>query len=249
MTAGRRPRELMAVHILLLQQFPLLRSLPVEVLERLTGLVSTRSFAKREVVLQKASVSKSLCFLIEGRLQGIDFTPDGREVGLYFIDPGGYFAELAMIDDQPQPEHVIANSASQVLFVPSAAIRPLLFSTPAMAEIVCRRLAERVRTQVVQRQILGVINPLQRVCALLGSLMQSRNSRIHKAPTQQEIAIMVNLTRETVTRSFQVLLTKGVLVREGEDLVVDAARLSEMASMGHPAASERLVPDQLGESP
>ncbi len=222
----------MAVHILLLQQFPLLKALPTEILDRLTGLASTQNFAKREMVLQKGGIAKSLGLLVEGRLQGIDFTLDGREVGLYFIDPGDYFAELALIDGQPQPEHIIASSASQVLFLPNSAIRPLLFSAPPMAEAVCRRLAQRVRAQVIQRQILGLTNPLQRVCAQLESLMQSQNSRIAKAPTQQEIAIMVNLTRETVTRSFQVLLTKGVLTREGEDLLVDAAKLSEIASKG-----------------
>jgi CRP-like cAMP-binding protein len=222
----------MAVHILLLQQFPLLKSLPADALERLTGLATTQSFAKREVVLQKSSTPKSLCFLSDGRLQGVDFTLDGREVGLYFIEPGDYFAELALIDGQTQPEHVIASTASQVVFVPNSAIRPLMFSTPPMAEAVCRRLAQRIRGQVIQRQILGLTNPLQRVCAQLESLLQNQGARIHKAPTQQEIAIMVNLTRETVTRSFQVLLTKGVLAREGEDLVVDTAKLSDIATKG-----------------
>lgn len=222
----------MAVHILLLQQFPLLKSLPADVLDRLTGLAVAQNFAKREIVLQKSSTPKNLCFLIEGRLQGVDFTLDGREVGLYFIDPGDYFAELALIDEQSQPEHIIASTASQVMFVPSSAIRPLLFSTPVIAEAICRRLAQRVRAQVVQRQILGLTNPLQRVCAQLESLVQTQGSRIRKPPTQQEIAIMVNLTRETVTRSFQVLLTKGVLAREGDDLVVDAGKLSEIAAKG-----------------
>lgn len=222
----------MAVHILLLQQFPLLKSLPAEILDRLTGLAGTQNFAKREVVLPKGSVPKNLCFLVEGRLQGVDFTLDGREVGLYFIDPGDYFAELSLIDGQTQPEHIIASSPSQVMFVPGSAIRSVLFSTPPMAETVCRRLAQRVRAQIAQRQILGLTNPLQRICAQLESLVQSQNQRIHKAPTHQEIAIMVNLTRETVTRSFQVLQTKGVLAREGEDLLVDAAKLSEIASKG-----------------
>ena len=227
----------MAVHTLLLQQFPLLKPLPAETLERLAVLAGTQNFAKREVVLQKAGTPKNLCFLAEGRLQGIDFTLDGREVGLYFIDPGDYFAELALIDGQAQPEHIVASAPSQVVMVPGSAIRPILFATPSMAEAVCRRLAQRVRGQVLQRQILGLANPLQRICAQLESLMQVHGQRIQKAPTHQEIAIMVNLTRETVTRSFQVLLTKGVLTREGEDLLVDAARLTEIASKG-PAGGE-----------
>lgn len=222
----------MAVHPLLLQQFPLLNSLPADQLERLAGQASTQTFAKREVVLPKSSAPRNLCFLVSGRLQAIDFTLDGREVGLYFIDPGDYFAELALIDGQTQPELVISNSASQVVFVPGAEIRPLLFSTPLMAEALCRRLAQRVRIQVNHRQILGLNNPLQRICAHLELLTMGSdgNRRILKAPTHQEIAIMVSLTRETVTRTFQVLQTKGVLTREGEDLLVDTAKLSELSS-------------------
>ena len=133
----------MSVHILLLLQFPLLKSLPADILERLAGQSSAQSFAKREVVLPKSSAPRHLCFLVSGRLQAIDFTLDGREVGLYFIDPGDYFAELALIDGQVQPELVISNSASQVVFVPGSEVRPLLFSTPEMAEALCRRLAQR----------------------------------------------------------------------------------------------------------
>jgi len=221
----------MPVHTLLLQQFPLLKSLPAKTLERLGEKASTRAFSKREVVLPKTSQPGHLCFLVEGRLQGVDFTLDGREVGLYFVEPRDYFAELALIDGQAQLELVIAISASQVVFVPREEIQPLLFSTSEMAEAVCRRMAQRLRTQVAARQILGLANPLQRICAQLVALEQGH--RIPKTPTHQEIAIMVNLTRETVTRVFQVLQTKGVLLREGEDLVIMAPdRLADLARSG-----------------
>ena len=39
-------------------------------------------------------------------------------------------------------------------------------------------------------------------------------------PTQQEIAIMVNASRETVTRVFQQLLLKGLVQRDGVDLLI-----------------------------
>lgn len=224
----------MAVHPLLLEQLPLLKSLPADVLERLAAQAAIQHFAKRQVVLQKSSVPHHLGFLVDGRLQAIDFTLDGKEVGLYFIDPGDYFAELALIDGQTQPELVISNRASQVLLVPGAAIRPLLFSTPTLAETLCRRLAQRVRVQVTYRQILALTNPVQRICAHLQllSTTDDGNQRILKAPTHQEIAIMVSLTRETVTRAFQVLQTKGILTRDGDELLIDSQRLSELANSG-----------------
>ncbi len=221
----------MSVHTLILQQFPLLKPLSPEVLDRLAPHATVRPFAKREMVLTKGPAPQYLCFLLEGRLQAIDFTLEGREVGLYFIEPGNYFAELSLIDGEAQPEFVVATARSQVVLLPSAAIRPILFATPSLAEIISRRLAQRVRSQLSQRQLLSLANPLQRIAAQLQILTASgaQNLRILKAPTHQELAIMVNLTRETVTRTFQVLLAQGVVTRQGEDLVVDTCKLEDVA--------------------
>lgn len=224
----------MSVHTLLLQQFPLLKPLSPEVLERLAQHASVRPFARREMVLSKGPAPQYLCFLLEGRLQAIDFTLEGREVGLYFIDPGNYFAELSLIDGQPQPEFVISNSRSQVVLLPAAEIRPVLFATPALAEALSRRLTQRIRVQISQRQVLALTNPLHRIAAQLQILTAggTQNLRVFKAPTHQELAIMVNLTRETVTRTFQVLLAQGVLKRQGEDLVVDGEKLDQLSNGG-----------------
>ena len=221
----------MSVHALLLQQFPLLKPLPAEALEQLAQHASVHDFAKREMVLAKNTPPRHLGFLQEGRLQVVDFTSDGREVGLYFIEPGNYFAELSLIDGLAQPEFVIATARSQVVLLPAESIRPVLFSNPMLAEAVSRRLAQRVRTQISQRQVLGVASPLHRIAAQLQIMTAggTHNIRILKAPTHQELAIMVNLTRETVTRSFQVLLAQGVLKRQGEDLVVDGEKLDQVA--------------------
>ena len=221
----------MAVHTVLLQQFPLLKPLAPDVLERLAQLASVRAFARREMVLNKGPASQHLCLLLEGSLQAIDFTLEGREVGLYFISLGDYFAELSLIDGQPQAEFVIATSPAQVVLLPAAEIRPVMFGTPALAEAVSHRLAQRLRAQISQRQLLALANPLQRIAAQLQILTAggATNIRILKAPTHQELAIMVNLTRETVTRTFQVLQAQGVLKRQGEDLLVDGEKLDQVA--------------------
>lgn len=227
----------MSAHTLLLQQFSLLRLLSAEALNQIAPLASTRDFAKREMVLAKGPPVPYLCFLMEGRLQAIDFTLDGREVGLYFIEPGDYFGELSLIDGEAQPEFVIATGRARVVLLPGAEIRPVLFSSPQLAEALSKRLAQRVRQQLNQRQILAVNNPLHRICAQLqimigGTPGQTPQQLIIKAPTHQELAIMVNLTRETVTRTFQVLLAQGVLTRQGDQLLVDKEKLEKLAQSG-----------------
>ena len=220
----------MAVHPSLLQQFALMRLFETDALAQLAAHSSTHAFAKREVVLAKENPSPSLMFLL-GRLQAIDFTLDGREVGLHFIEEGQYFGEISVLDGLPSPEVVIANKKSQVVMVPAREVRGLIFSSPPAVEAITSGLTARIRAQAHQRQILGIISPLQRICALLQNLSRDGKNPeiIANAPTHQEIAIMVNLTRETVTRAFQVLQSQGALARDGDDLKVDTGKLKQFA--------------------
>ena len=116
---------------------------------------------------------------------------------------------------------------ARVASLPREEARTLMLSTPAVAERVTTRLAERLRTVSAQRTLLGVPNPAQRVCAQLIQLsVKIADGRmvITHAPTHQEIAIMVNTSRETVTRVFQVLQARGILKREGNQLRVEDTR-------------------------
>jgi CRP-like cAMP-binding protein len=217
----------MPVPLPVLQNLSLLRDLPAETLAHFGERMTERTFARREVVIKKDDPGQVLCFLIEGRLQGVDFTVDGREVGLYFVDPNDYFGELSVIDGRPRPEFVIAVARSRVAMLPREDARTLMFSTPGIAERVTGRLALRVRTISSHRTLLGLPNPAQRVCAQLIQLSMTVAGGkvvIAHAPTHQEIAIMINTSRETVTRVFQVLQARGILKRDGSQLQVQDTR-------------------------
>jgi len=217
----------------LLQNLPLLMTLPKVTLEHIARHSRVQFFAKREAVLEKGNTSHDMCFLVDGLLQGIDFTSDGREVGIYFVQPGDYFGEVALIDSGAQPEFVTSVSRSRVVFIPKDLIKPILFGAPKLAEILCVRLSARLREMAVQRRILGLSSPIQKVCLQLELMLERQSSPklLLNAPTHQELAIMVNVSRETVTRVFQMLQGRGVVERDGNDLrIEDAKFLADVAS-------------------
>ena len=83
------------------------------------------------------------------------------------------------------------------------------------------RLAQRVRSVIAQRTLLGLPNPFQRLCVLLLQLAESGSAggaAVDPVPTHQELAIMINASRETVTRAFHVLFLHNALEREGDTL-------------------------------
>lgn len=219
---------------LLLQELALLRGLPRENLVHMGEQMTLRELSRREVAFNKGEPGHALCFLLEGRLQAVDFTVDGREVGLYFVDPGDYFGELSVIDGKPQPEFMIAVAKSRIATLPRQDARTLMLTTPSVAEQLMNRLATRLRQVSAQRTLLGLSNPAQRVCAQLALLNEAAGTNrgiIPQAPTHQEIAIMINTSRETVTRVFQVLQTRGIIKRDGNALsVADPAYLEAVAA-------------------
>ncbi|MGB4247428.1 MAG: Crp/Fnr family transcriptional regulator [Pseudohongiellaceae bacterium] len=221
----------------LLSAFPLLKQLPHEVLSQLAPLSTLRKFARRGIVLNAGIREECLCFLFEGRLQGVDFTIDGREVGLYFVEPGDFCGELGLFDHGPQPEYVIALTAVVTVFVPMEALRDLMLRQPGIIKTLGERLAARLRQMTRQRSLLGLPSISQRVCCQLWMLVPESDkatkteSLINNPPTHMEIAIMLNLSRETVTRVFQTLQTRQIVKRDGPAclLITDVHTLRELA--------------------
>ena len=189
----------------------------------------------------------TVCFLFEGRLQGLDFTIDGKEVGLYFVEPGDFCGELALFDSDPQPEFVIALTSAVVVFVQTKDLQEVMLKCPGVMNVVGNKLASRIRQMVFQRSLLGLPNIGQRVCCQLWTLVSDRDkarisdkdqleinqkpAEIQHPPTHMEIAIMLNVSRETVTRVFQSLQNRQIVRRGGPTklLIIDPKALKQFA--------------------
>ena len=197
---------------------------------RIASVSQWSTLSKRQLVMEKGQPSSGLWIVTDGRLQGLDYTIDGREVGLYFITPGQFFGELALIDGQPHPEHVIATAASEVCLIPLPVCKDLMRSHPDIANQISQALANRVRNLIRQRTLLTLATPLQRLAAQLIDLAED-NVHIEFIPTHQELAMMINASRETVTRAFRTLQLQGIVKREGSRLILQ--RRSSLESMAH----------------
>jgi CRP/FNR family cyclic AMP-dependent transcriptional regulator len=225
----------MAVSAELLNSFPMLQGLSPESLSQLASQSTLRKFSRRGVVLNAGKNEGVVCFLFEGRLQGVEFTLDGREVGLYFVEPGQFCGELGLLDSGNQPEYVVALSRSQVVFVPMLALREVMFGSKVLMSVLCHRMATRVRLMTAQRSLLGLTSTGQRVCGQLWMLTTQCETDVDmiilNPPTHQEIAIMLNLSRETVTRIFQQLQGNNIVKRDGSSrlLIVQPALLKSLA--------------------
>lgn len=206
-----------------LQNIPLLRGLEPETLKQMVVALQIKQAARGALILHKGGAGDYLLFLLAGRLQVVDTNEEGKEVGLSFVSPGDYFGELSIVDGAPRSASVIACENSLVALLPRRQAQELIYHHPLVAERVLQRMAASVRKASSYRAILGIPNAFQRVFALLHQLTEVAPGGlavIDKIPTQQEISIMVNTSRETVSRALSTLIKRGVVEKDLRRLII-----------------------------
>jgi len=206
-----------------LQNIPLLSGLDSDTLAKVGALMSFRKVEKDSYILHKGAAGDCLLFLLAGRLRVIDLTEDGREIGLLILTPGDYFGELSIIDGQPRSASVVATEHSLIALLPTVHASTLIHSHASVAKQVMQRLAQKIRIESDHRAILGIQNAHRRVFALLAQLVTVAPGGlavIENVPMRQEVAIMANTSRETVSRALQALIQQGVVEKDLRRLIV-----------------------------
>jgi len=207
-----------------LRKIPLLAGLGEDEMRRVSAEVRIRQHNKREVVLHKGGSGDGLLFLLSGQLQVVDVTEDGRSIGLRMLAPGDFFGEIALINNSTRSASVIATSDVLVAFLPAASALHLFSHSPSVANQMLRHLAQKIQRDAEFRAILGINNTARRLYTYL-ALMQkpgegAAQAVVENLPTHQDIANMINTSRETVTRALLTLVQQGIVQKEANRLVI-----------------------------
>lgn len=216
-----------------LRQQKLLEGLGDDVVEELLESVQFKQFEKRDYVLHEGTPGDNLLMLIKGRLQIIALSDDGREVGLSFLEPGDYFGEIALIDGLPRSASVIASTQSIVGFLPKPKAMVLIEKYSIVSQRIMQRLCSTVRQASQNRSVLGLNRAHTRIFALLANTAKSGHGNlttIENLPNQHAMAIMANVSRESVSRAINALIQKGVIQKDFRRIIIrDPATLDKLA--------------------
>ena len=208
-----------------LRKIPLLADLAPEEIALIKPELRFRHYNKREVVLHKGGSGDALLFLLSGQLQVIDITEDGRAVGLRMLVPGDFFGEIALINESTRSASVVATSDVLVAFLPSATAMHLFSHSPSVAKQMLKHLAQKIQRDSEFRALLSINNTARRIYTYL-SLLQKKPEDggspavVENLPTHQDIANMINTSRETVTRALLTLVQQGIVQKEANRLVI-----------------------------
>jgi len=205
-----------------LRKIPLLSQLSDEELARVKADIRIRGYTKREVVLHKGGSGDGLLFLLAGQLQVIDITEDGRAIGLRMLVPGDFFGEIALINNSTRSASVVATSDVLVAFLPAPTAMHLFSHSPSVAQQMLQHLAMKIQRDSEFRALLSINNTTKRIYSFL--LLQRKQADgqdlVDNLPTHQDIANMINTSRETVTRALLTLSQQGIVRKDAHRLII-----------------------------
>jgi CRP-like cAMP-binding protein len=241
----------MPVSINLIKQFPLFLGLPETEQLNLAQHAQLGSAKQGQAILQRGAVVSFLTFVLSGRIQSNEISDDGRVIGITVLIPGDIIGCLTLADDQPSTNTLVTLEDCQLMLVPMAIAKQLMLSQPAFALSIIRLLAQSVRHSYKERAMLSLPNAFHRIFVQLNLLANNpaTQRQVHHFPRQQDIAAMVNTSRETVSRALQVLIKNGILTKEGHQLQVQQSDLlQKLAIDGLDALEDQKVALQNSQS-
>lgn len=225
----------MAVAVDLIKQFPFFQGLPDLDLQTIAQNAQLGAAKQGQEILARGAVVNYLTFVVSGRIQSTEIADDSRVIGITILVPGDIIGCLTLADGQAVTNSLRTLEDSQMLLIPMVLAKSLLNTQPLIAQRVMHLLAQSVRHSMKERSMLSLPNAFHRIFVQLNLLVNNSSvqRQVHHVPRQQDIAAMVNTSRETVSRALQLLIKNGVLTKSGHQLHIQQSdALKKLAADG-----------------
>ncbi len=201
-----------------------------EVAARIAARAKERRYPAKAIILKQGDRADVTFLLVAGRVHALSYSPGGQMVLLGEFLPGDFFGAIAHAAPAPQSADAVAAEDSYAAAFPALEFLSLIETYGCVAIAVCRTLLKQLHAMSARMVESTTLSAAGRVHAELLRLAGLADGRtVRPAPVLAALAIRVNSTRETVSRTISALERRGIVRREADALVIVAPRrLEEM---------------------
>ena len=186
-------------------------------------------------MLHEEHTNEYMYIILDGEAKVINTTETGKEILITVHRTGDFFGELSLIDGKTAPAAVTATKDSVTAIISKQDFYSLLFNQRKVLENLLQLFCSRIRESLKKIQILNFNNAAQRIKMLFLMLSETYGEKTEKGTIlkikliHQDIADMVGLTRETVTRildkwqrggEIEILKNRHILLRPEFESIV-----------------------------
>lgn len=187
-----------------------------------------RRFRAGAILLLEGDRSDHVFVVREGHVKVTTGTDDGREVVLAIRGPGSLVGEFAALSGGAAPRlaSVVANEPVAVQVIPADEFLRYLEANPRVLLLLVRTIIDGLRTSDHRRVEFGAFDAQHRLGHLLCELAEVHGRstgagiEIEVRLSQDELAGMAGMSRESVTRALTVFRRRGLVHTGRREVVV-----------------------------
>jgi CRP-like cAMP-binding protein len=215
----------------LLSANPFFSGLVQGTLERIAGICKPHHLAAREVLFLKGDPSDGLYAIRRGLIR-IGTTDDlGQQMTMNILGGGDVFGEISLLDGRSRTADAVAMEDTEMFFLPRRDLLSLLKSEPSIALQLIVLLCARLRDIIERMEETTFLSAETRLARRILMLATDYGAEVHAS--QEELASLAGVTRETVNRQLQSWKRSGVLsLGRGRLMIHDLEDLRRLAKVG-----------------
>lgn len=223
-----------------LSAIPLFSDLSTDTLRELTNGAFLQRFPSETVLCRQGELPDFLHVLLEGSVQLIAASLDGRETVVEILKPVDAFMPAAVLANKPYLISAKVVDAARIVLLPAQALRDQIARDPQLSLAIIASLARQYRGMLRQVKDLKLRTSTQRLGCYLLALAEEAggNGAVELPHDKRLIAARLGMTPESLSRAFSALRKMGMEVHGNRIVLKDADRLREYC-----------IPDRLIDSP
>ncbi|MXQ10212.1 Crp/Fnr family transcriptional regulator [Microvirga makkahensis] len=172
-----------------------------DVIEAIAVLCVCRRLEPGETLFLKGDPGDALYAVRRGQIRIATSIPSGRRLTLNLLGPGDVFGEVALLDGRPRTADAVATEPTELYTVYRRDFFGLLEQRPSVAIRIVELLCERIRWMSSQMEERALLPLETRLAHRLVALSEDYGCELHVS--QEELAVFVGASRESVNRQLQ----------------------------------------------
>lgn len=214
----------------LISQFARIFSCAPDVAEQMSAASRDGSYPPRAIILGLGARNEHVHVMLSGRARARAISLEGRQAVLEEYQPGEMFGERSLLGQHDLDLEIVAVDSVRAAAMMAHVMMTLMTTHPAVAVAVSRQLIARLAAQNARLAGNTTLSATGRIHAeILRMARESDDLTIRPAPVLSQLALRVQSTRETVSRTIAALQRRGIISRDETCLRVEAEhRLEEL---------------------
>ena len=213
---------------------PWFHGLPAALQTALLQGASVRHLDARQSLFRRGDPPCGLYAVLDGSMRVGAISKSGKEALLTLIEPSVWFGEISLFDNLPRTHDAQAEGPVTLLHVPQPSLLQLLAEQPLYWRDFALLLSQKLRLAFIALEDMSLLPAAPRLARRLLQMAEgygeNRNPRHVLQLPQEQLALMLAISRQTTNQILQELQAQGILrLTYGEIEILDLPGLRAAA--------------------